>query len=226
MWSVVKSAGAISTRKQVPFFHLVLLWLFVVTAIGSTAIWAIEAGVGSDVHDDLGGSNETDGLDSSTVLFADSFFVALNGVTATGLSALDLSRLHTGSKWALMLCVQLGSATMLSTIPVWTRVRSLRKILPPGTRFDLRTFSEVPQWLVEYKALVFLLRIVFCYQLFVHLFWGTLMYILIATDPPLAAQVESQCPQGLFFFVVFEVVSAYCNAGFSLLKSGDIRLFR
>jgi hypothetical protein len=122
--------------------------------------------------------------------FMHAFYLCVNGFTATGLASLDLSKLTLGSQVAICLSIQLGSATMLSLVPAIIRLRNLRSILPATGTFDLLRFKRVPQWLVEYKAIVFLIRIVIGYQVVVYAFYFTCLCVLISNDPAAVAHVN------------------------------------
>jgi Trk-type K+ transport system membrane component len=66
-------------------------------------------------------------------LFLDCCFVALNGVTATGLASIDITQMSGASQFIIMLAMQLGSATMLTLCPVYIRMRSLRRAVRPAS---------------------------------------------------------------------------------------------
>lgn len=79
---------------------------------------------------------------------------------------MNVGALSTGSKVALLVVVQAGSAIMMSIAPSVVRMYYLRKHIPADMRvYDLKKFERIPQWLVEYKSLQFLLRFVIGYQI-------------------------------------------------------------
>jgi hypothetical protein len=122
-----------------------------------------------------------------------------------------------------MLGTQLGSATLLSLIPVAIRIRAIHKVIPPHhlRTFDLKNYKRVPEWLVEYKSLQYLLRIVLLYQVLVYTVCGLLLYLGIRWNAANGAGdvVESSAAHGdMFYFVAFHVVTAYNNCGFALMQ--------
>eukprot|EP01052_Picozoa_sp_SAG31_P005147 SAG31_NODE_222_length_19895_cov_34.907626_12_plen_226_part_00 len=164
-------------------------------------------------------------LDSLGFLL-DCCFVALNGVTATGLATVDITRMSGSAQFVILLTMQLGSATMLTLCPVYIRMRSLRAVLPKMTRsrtdlLDLKRFTRVPQWLVEYNALRLCVIVVLTYQLVLHVVCCGLLYTMLMLDDEAAAIVRSGSgfpdeEVSLAWFSVFTSVSAYCNCGFAL----------
>ena len=57
-------------------------------------------------------------------------FLALNCLTSTGLSSIALDHLRPASQLILGLLMQLGSAVVLSLVPVVLRLRALERALP------------------------------------------------------------------------------------------------
>eukprot|EP00975_Prorocentrum_lima_P070199 12930673-Prorocentrum_lima.AAC.1 len=82
---------------------------------------------------------------------------------------------------------------MISLVPVYIRMQSLRPLLPlEGAAFDLQRYRRVPQWLVEYKALVILLRIMLAYQAILYLTFFLAIYAYVASSPHLAEIVRDE----------------------------------
>ena len=155
--------------------------------------------------------------------FMDCLFVAINGVTGSGLTTIPLSKFTALSQWVVLLCIQFGSFTLASLIPISIRIhyhrRSLPRILPPEN-FDLFQFERVPVPLIEYRALLLLRNIVLLYTLVCYIFYGLCMYIWIYSsskhrDIAVQALSENGSSFGsILRFTIFLVISAFTNTGF------------
>jgi len=75
----------------------------------------------------------------------------------------------------------------------------------------------VPEWLVEYKSLTILLRIVLVYQVFSYTFFLSMLYISVKGDRYLMDLVDNSAAEGnVFYWCLFHTVSAFNNVGYSL----------
>ena len=179
------------SMRNIPYMMYMLTWIiFLSLVLAGMISWfehhaAVRNGRLSVLATVHGGAVHQD-----KSAFMHAFYLCVNGFTATGLASLDLSKLTLGSQVAICLSIQLGSATMLSLVPAIIRLRNLRSILPTTGTFDLLRFKRVPQWLVEYKAIVFLIRIVIGYQVVVYAFYFTCLCVLISNDPAAVAHVN------------------------------------
>ena len=127
--------GGVEDIRQMRYASLVVAWCVLVGVLGGTIVWLVERGGRAGAR------------------WPDCVFLALNCVTATGLSTLDVAALRWPSLVLLALFMQLGAATLLSLVPILVRINALRRALPRVDRhvaFDLRKYKRVPQWLVEY----------------------------------------------------------------------------
>eukprot|EP01050_Picozoa_sp_SAG11_P002062 SAG11_NODE_100_length_16863_cov_12.374911_4_plen_430_part_00 len=199
-------------RGALRYKRLVVTWIVGVSLVGGVTIFFLE--------------HKNPALQSSDAfgLFWDCIFVSMNGVTATGLASVDITVFKWMSQCVILLCMQLGSATMLTLCPVWIRMRSLRRALPPElVGRDLKDFHRVPQWLVEYKAMRLCMVVVLSYQAFFYGACGMLLYTMLKLDDEAASIVMStEKGPSLEWYTIFTVVSAYCNCGFSLLDTSFV----
>ena len=155
--------------------------------------------------------------------FMDCLFVAINGVTGSGLTTIPLSKFTALSQWVVLLCIQFGSFTLASLIPISIRIhyyrRSLPRILRPEN-IDLFQYERVPVPLIEYKALLLLRNTVLLYTLACYIFYGLCMYIWIYSsskhrDIAVHALSENGSSFGsILRFTIFLVISAFTNTGF------------
>uniref|UniRef100_A0A7S1XRX3 ZC3H15/TMA46 family C-terminal domain-containing protein n=2 Tax=Phaeomonas parva TaxID=124430 RepID=A0A7S1XRX3_9STRA len=205
LFGIVRMGSRVETAHTLPFLRMVLCWILLVMLFCGTGIWLAERG-GTDIT------------------FVDAVFLAANGVTATGLYSVDVVPLTALAKVLIILSVQLGSSTMISLVPVSIRIRSLRSVLPDAENrtFDLRRFRRVPQWLVEYKALVILRRMMLAYQAIVYLGLGSAIYVHVASTPHLTDLIEQYAHTDPLTWSIFHTISAYNNAGFSLQAASMI----
>jgi len=155
----------------------------------------------------------------------DAIFLSAGGVTATGLNSFDITMFSRASLNTIMIATQLGSATLTSLVPVVIRIRYLRQVIPRNYRtFNLNNFKRVPEWLVEYKALVYLARIVIFTNLLVYLVYGGLLYysltssddsMAVLSDPDNNTAAAANTPG---YWTLFHTISAYNNCGYSLQR--------
>ncbi|KAK3288446.1 hypothetical protein CYMTET_4078 [Cymbomonas tetramitiformis] len=196
---IIRSKGEVKSKSQVPFFVGVVFWIVFVSLAGAIIL---------KVREDLP--------------FIDALFTSIDAVTATGLATHDITKYDTTSKCLIVLLMQLGSATMLALVPIAIRIRSLRQIVTYGT-FNLSNFRRVPEWVVEYKALVILFRVVLLYNLLVYLVYGLAMFLRIIFSQATRELVHETAPgTSILGWIVFHTVSAYCNVGFSLMPNALI----
>ena len=217
----------LEATSSVPYQRLVVSWIVGVGVIGGVLIWWIE------YDNPAFKPPQLDGLSRAHLLWS-CIFCSMNGVTATGLATLDITSFTWLSQLVLLFTMQFGSATMLTLVPAYIRMRSLSKIvgelkasnpaLAGRDFFDLTTYSRIPQWLIEFKAMELLVILVLLYQVAVHLVCGGLMYVLLATDAEASGYLSTATgqPPSVLWFCVFHAVSAYCNCGFALLPSSMI----
>ncbi|KAH8095499.1 high-affinity potassium ion transmembrane transporter [Aureococcus anophagefferens] len=77
--------------------------------------------------------------------------------------------------------MQLGAATILSLLPIVLRLRAAGS--HEAVTFDLRNYKRVPEWLVEYKALLILQRVILAYHAACYLVYGGLIAAYVARVP-------------------------------------------
>ncbi|KAJ8600330.1 hypothetical protein CTAYLR_000649 [Chrysophaeum taylorii] len=211
--------GGVQQSQQLPYVRLMVLWNVAFAAVGGSAVAWLELG-----HTDTSWLN--------------CIYLGLNATTATGLSSFDLTELRPASKFVVAALMQAGAATLVSLFPLCVRITALEAALPgivaetpPNSRrwwlgrwlegrrktrklvtFDLRKYRMVPEWLVEYKALCFLLRIVLVYHAIVYLVYGGLLFCV-------AKWKANDDTQGFpLAWSAFTVVSAFNNVGLTLQK--------
>lgn len=210
MLPIIQTRGSVEASNHVPYKTLVVSWIVGVSLLGGFVMWLLER------------SNPAFSAMDSGAFFWDCCFVAMNGVTATGLGTVDITRFSWGSQFTILLCMQLGSATMLTLCPVWIRMHSMQKAMPPElAKRDLHQFRRVPQWLVEYKAMRLCVVVVIAYQLVFYVVCGLLLYLALSVDSE-ASEIVTSTGLSLSWYSAFTVVSAYCNCGFALLDSSFI----
>ena len=213
-------AGLVGTR-QFRFVRWVMAFIVGTSLLGGTALFLVE----KQKH-----------------TYLDCVFLSLNCLTATGLSCVAMDRLSPASHGIVVVLMQLGSAVLLSLVPVVLRLRALERALPrcddprllawmlPRRRkfrwwstsrvadvtFDLDHYRVVPQWLVEYKALVLLVRVVLLYQVACYvLFFALIRWYVGRTESAFALGPEA-AGVGLSEWCAFTVVSAFTNCGLTL----------
>ena len=216
-----------TATNSVPFKFLVLLWILLCGVLGGYAIWLMERKnpAFAPAHAHRPYSRYPD-----MRLLWDCFFVSMNGITASGLATLDLTRMSGGSQIVLLLTMQLGSAVMLTLMPIFIHMYSLRAMLLraklPFDPFEITRYrARVPKWLVEYKAMSLLAWIVLLYQLAIHLLCGGCLYLMIVNDDEVRQKIAKLGgPRGcsVVWFCVFMTVSFFTNTGFAVVSSCTI----
>lgn len=218
---VTNAEAGLKGTRQFRFVRWVVAFLVGFSVAGGTCLYAVERGRHG---------------------WFDCVFLALNCLTSTGLSSIALDHLRPASQLILGLLMQLGSAVVLSLVPVVLRLRALERALPrcddprmlasmlPKRRkfrwcstsrvadvtFDLDHYRVVPQWLVEYKALVLLVRVVVVYQVVVYLvFFGALNWYVDVTHS--AEKLgPGEAGVAVWQWSAFTVVSSFTNCGLTL----------
>lgn len=202
--AVISNAeGGVQQSTQLPFVRLVLMWNACLGLVGGSLIAVLERGRQGK--------------------WLDFVFVAINSTTATGLTSVDIPKLRAASLVVMAVLMQLGGATVVSLAPVILRIRALRRALPRedgAVTFDLRKYRLVPEWLVQYKALCFLLRIVIFYHVVVYLVYGGLLAVLIATTPAARRASREAVVTTPVAWATFHSISAFNNVGFTLQHNG------
>ena len=159
---------------------------------------------------------------SPHLAWRDAIFLSSSGVTASGFNSVDITLFSRASLNVLLLATQLGSATLLSLVPVGIRIRAIHKIIPPNhlRTFDLKNYKRVPEWMVEYKALQYLLRIVIFYNVLVYVFFGFFLYLSVVSSASAKAVVDQSAAKGDYaYFALFHLITAYNNCGFALQQN-------
>ena len=224
---LTSSAGGVSEVQQLPYASVVVAWILVVAVVGGSAIHVVERG----------GRTGASWLDCC--------FVALNCVTATGLATVDVTALRSASLVLMGAFMQLGAATILSLLPIVLRLRALRAALPhlklvngdtsptaslrgrkrrwcqhEAVTFDLRNYKRVPEWLVEYKALLILQRVILAYHAACYLVYGGLIAAYVARVPSARRAATADVAAAPLPWAAFHALSAFNNVGFSLQRDG------
>ncbi|GMH66299.1 hypothetical protein TL16_g04398 [Triparma laevis f. inornata] len=210
--TIIRASDVLDNTSQTPFFRWTIAWILLVSLIGSCFLMHFERGSKRKNADGSGGLG-----------WIDAIFLSAGGVTATGLNSFDITTFSRSSLTTLMIVTQLGSATFMSLVPVLIRLRSLRQVIPKNYRtFNLNKFKRVPEWLVEYKSLVYLVRIVVVTNIVVYLFYGSILYTIVTTNEDaqrilsLPTTASGSSPA---YWTVFHVISAYNNCGYALMPN-------
>ncbi|GMH93497.1 hypothetical protein TrVE_jg508 [Triparma verrucosa] len=206
--TIIRASDVLDNTKQTPFFRWTIAWILLVSLIGSCFLMHFEGGKGG----------EDGGLG-----WVDAIFLSAGGVTATGLNSFDITTFSRSSLTTLMVVTQLGSATFMSLVPVLIRLRSLRQVIPKNYRtFNLNKFKRVPEWLVEYKSLIYLVRIVVLTNVVVYFLYGGILYTIVVNNEDakrilnLPATASGSSPA---YWTIFHVISAYNNCGYALMPN-------
>ena len=193
-------------RAKVFVFPIVVAWIVLISVVGGLLIYALGAG---------------DGMKDISLL--DCIFLAASTVTASGLAPFAVEKLPHLSWVVLFCCMQLGSFSMLSLYPVFVRVNSLKKVIPPHLRtFDLAKYRRVPQWIVEYKALILLIRVVIVYQIAIYFIFILIIWARLSPDWESNDGTSGHCGCSAFEWAAFHGVSAYCNVGLSITSDSMV----
>ncbi len=180
-------------HRPLAFGRLVVLGCVSVAAVVACAICLIESHAGTGWA------------------FTDIFFLTVSSVASTGLSTFDPRNLMVSSQIILVLCMQLCGTTFITLIPVVLRRRALEKLLPSGASREIDQYRRVPAWLVEYKALSALIRIVVLFHLCSYVFWGAFIYVGLSSQPDASAQEVNP-----LVATISMVIAAFNNAGINL----------
>jgi len=205
--AIIRASDVLHNVSQISFFKWTIGWIVTVSMICACFLMHYE------------GDN-----DKNNLSWEDAIFLSAGAVTATGLNSFDITLFSKASLNTIMIATQLGSATLTSLVPVVIRIRYLRQVIPRNYRtFNLNNFKRVPEWLVEYKALVYLVRIVLVTNLIVYLFYGGLLYyFLTSTEDSMAVLSNTDNTAAAantpFYWTLFHTISAYNNCGFSLQR--------
>jgi len=196
----------LESEGQVFVFPIVVAWIVLISVVGGLLIYALGPG---------------DGMKDISLL--DCIFLATSTVTASGLAPFAVEKLPHLSWVVLFCCMQLGSFSMLSLYPVFVRVNSLKKVIPPHLRtFDLAKYRRVPQWIVEYKALILLIRVVIVYQIVVYFIFILIIWARLSPDWESNSDTSGHCGCSAFEWAAFHGVSAYCNVGLSITSDSMV----
>jgi len=222
---ISNAEGGVRRSRQLPYVRMVLCWKVGLALVGGSVVYGLER-------------------DARGPSWFHCVYAATNCATATGLSSFDILRLRTASLVVLAVLMQLGAATLISLVPVVLRIAALEAALPRQmgeqesaaedsrslarrwlegraqsrklVTFDLRKYRLVPEWLVEYKALCFLLRVALAYHLAVYLTYGAVLAALVAYQPAARRDARAQLHASPVAWAAFTVISSFNNVGFSL----------
>ena len=205
--AIIRASDVLNNGSQISFLKWTIAWIVTVSMVCACFLMHFE-----------GDNNEND------LRWEDAIFLSAGGVTATGLNSFDITLFSRSSLNTIMIATQLGSATLTSLVPVIIRLRYLRQVIPRNYRtFNLNNFKRVPEWLVEYKALVYLVRIVLVTNLMVYLFYGGLLYSFLTSSEESIAVLNdttrtASAANTPLYWTVFHTISAYNNCGYSLQR--------
>lgn len=103
---------------------------------------------------------------------------------------------------------------LLSLIPVIIRMHYLKRHIPVELHtFDLRNFQRLPLWVVEYKALQFIVRLVVAYMCFFYIGACVLLLTVVYNAPE---DILGRAGHSTAFgYSLFTSVMAFTNAGLS-----------
>ena len=199
-----------------PYKLFVLVYLVVVSCIGAGVLVGIESG-------------------RTPLAYFDAFFIAVNAMTCTGLTTVNLTALHWGSQVVVALLIQLGSSWVLAAIPMVAHYNALRRRFTPNVAvrnlkvppIDAITES-IDEWHIELKSTRLLLQLIFGSFALVHVI-GFLA--LCGEFAVLAESERGSCsyadavnqaeprPCNVAGNAAFLTISAFNNAGFSIEPS-------
>jgi hypothetical protein len=132
---MVPTHQALSITDQVSFTKLAIMWMLFVTFLSASLLKYFEGKSDASPH----------------LSWKDAIFLSSSGVTASGFNSVDITLFTRSSLNTLIVCTQLGSATLLSLIPVVIRIRAIHRVIPPHhlRTFNLNNYKRVPEWMVE-----------------------------------------------------------------------------
>ena len=79
--------------------------------------------------------------------------------------------------------------------------------------FDLRNYKRVPEWLVEYKALLILQRVILAYHAACYLVYGGLIAAYVARVPSARRAATADVAAAPLPWAAFHALSAFNNVG-------------
>ena len=199
-----------------PYKLFVLVYLVVVSCIGAGVLVGIESG-------------------RTPLAYFDAFFIAVNAMTCTGLTTVNLTALHWGSQVVVALLIQLGSSWVLAAIPMVAHYNALRRRFTPNVAVrnlkvpPIDAITEpIDEWHIELKSTRLLLQLIFGSFALVHVI-GFLA--LCGGFAVLAESERGSCsyadavnqaeprPCNVAGNAAFLTISAFNNAGFSIEPS-------
>ena len=199
-----------------PYKLFVLVYLVVVSCIGAGVLVGIESG-------------------RTPLAYFDAFFIAVNAMTCTGLTTVNLTALHWGSQVVVALLIQLGSSWVLAAIPMVAHYNALRRRFTPNVAVrnlkvpPIDAITEpIDEWHIELKSTRLLLQLIFGSFALVHVI-GFLA--LCGEFAVLAESERGSCsyadavnqaeprPCNVAGNAAFLTISAFNNAGFSIEPS-------
>ena len=199
-----------------PYKLFVLVYLVVVSCIGAGVLVGIESG-------------------RMPLAYFDAFFIAVNAMTCTGLTTVNLTALHWGSQVVVALLIQLGSSWVLAAIPMVAHYNALRRRFTPNVAVrnlkvpPIDAITEpIDEWHIELKSTRLLLQLIFGSFALVHVI-GFLA--LCGEFAVLAESERGSCsyadavnqaeprPCNVAGNAAFLTISAFNNAGFSIEPS-------
>ena len=190
----------LSAVTSIPLYTYVLCWIFLLAFASAITIYFIE---------------------ERRYEIMECFFLAIAGVTCSGLTTIDFMQLSSGSLVVLTIVLLLGSGINLSLIPVWVRLFYLKRSIPLNMRtFNLRDYERLPSFVVEYKCLQLISRIAIAYMVIMYALGTILIYVAVMVAGKDETIYDPQYTPPSFAsplgFAIFTSVSAFTNCGFSL----------
>ena len=145
------------------------------------------------------------GAGEGKVSYIDSLYMTVSAITATSLSAIDLSSASLGPRLAIFFFVTIGGAVFESIIPIVHRLWRTR-----GKR------ARHPKVARERTAVFRLLLVIACYFIGVQ-FLGFLAFGFYLQFSSAGAETMRSSGYNAWWFSLFHVCTSFQNAGFSLL---------
>jgi len=202
--TIANTSKYLRAKKNFPLHRYVMIWTLGLSLCCGLIVWIIEGGKYS---------------------LWKCVFLGVSCVTCSGLSAINLLALSSPSLVALTVATLLGSSVLRSLLPVAVRMYYLEARIPRNLRtFDLAKFKKLPLWIVEYKSLQIIIRIVAAYQvLFMGLgflaLWGAAEVLgddKVLYDPDRQLGAHHRTHASAAGFAAFTSVSAFANCGLGL----------
>lgn len=203
-------------RKYIHFFVIHLAIFIFLGLIGSVVIYGIE----------LGGLNPIE--------YVDALFMSISAITVTGLATVDVNKMRVGSVVVIGLLMFAGGLVLWTLFPLLVRRRyfrreygkdieldelitkhNLEELAQPSICLDVPVFD---QRVLQYRAMGALIVIVSLFLATTLLVSFTILSIYLTYYAPANAILTNGNVLSPVGFAAFTSISAFNNAGFTLLS--------